>query len=117
MVASMRPGSVVCDVAIDQGGCCATAHATTYDEPIFEKHGVIHYCVANLPGAVPVSSTLALTNVTLPYTRKLARFGWRAALRADHGFADGLNVSAGSVTHLAVAEAHEMPHRSVESVL
>jgi alanine dehydrogenase len=117
MVASMRPGSVLCDVAIDQGGCCETSRATTYDAPVYEVHGVTHYCVANLPGAVPVSSTLALTNVTLPYARELARCGWRSALNADSGFAEGLNVSMGSVTHPAVAAALDVQHRCVGDVL
>jgi alanine dehydrogenase len=105
MVASMRPGSVLCDVSIDQGGCCATSRPTTYAEPAYEHAGVIHYCVANLPGAVPVSSTLAITNATLPYVHALADRGWREALAADPVLAAGLNVCAGEVTHPGVATA------------
>jgi alanine dehydrogenase len=110
MVTSMRPGSVVCDVSIDQGGCCETSRPTTYADPVYEHAGVTHHCVANLPGAVPVSSTLAITNATQPYVHALAGLGWRAALRRDPGLADGLNVCAGRVTHAAVAAALGFDH-------
>lgn len=105
MIASMRRGSVVCDVSIDQGGCCETSRPTTYNDPVYTHDGVIHHCVTNLPGAVPVSSTAALTNATFPYVRALATAGWQEALLADRGLAAGLNVCAGSITHPAVAAA------------
>ena len=105
MIRSMRSGSVVCDVSIDQGGCFETSRPTTYDDPVYEYAGVTHYCVANLPGAVPVSSTLAVTNATLPYVFALADRGWRDAIGADPVLAGGLNVCGGRVTHPAVAEA------------
>jgi alanine dehydrogenase len=117
MVASMRPGSVLCDVSIDQGGCCATSRPTTYAEPAYEHAGVIHYCVANLPGAVPVSSTLAITNATLPYVHALADRGWREALAADAALAAGLNVCAGEITHPGVAAAFGLDHTPVEEPL
>ena len=105
MLKLMRPGTVLVDVAIDQGGCFETSHPTTHAEPIFEVDGVVHYCVANIPGAVPCTSTLALTNATLPYAIKLADMGWEAACRADAGLAKGLNVVDGKVTVPGVAEA------------
>ena len=108
MLKLMRPGTVLVDVAIDQGGCFETAHPTTHAEPIFEVDGVVHYCVANIPGAVPCTSTLALTNATLPYAIKLADMGWEAACRADAGLAKGLNVVDGKVTFPGVAEAFGM---------
>jgi alanine dehydrogenase len=108
MVASMRPGSVLCDVSIDQGGCCETSRPTTYADPAYVHAGVTHYCVANLPGAVPVSSTLAITNATLPYARAIAADGWREAMRADSALAAGLNVCGGEITHPGVAAAFGM---------
>jgi alanine dehydrogenase len=117
MVASMRPGSVLCDVSIDQGGCCATSRPTTYDQPTYEHAGVIHYCVANLPGAVPVSSTLAISNATLPYVHAIADRGWREALTADPALAAGLNVCAGEVTHPGVAAAFGLHHTPVQELL
>ena len=108
MLKLMRPGTVLVDVAIDQGGCFETSHPTTHAEPIFEVDGVVHYCVANIPGAVPCTSTLALTNATLPYAIKLADMGWEAACRADAGLAKGLNVVDGKVTFPGVAEAFGM---------
>ena len=117
MVASMRPGSVLCDVSIDQGGCCETSRPTTYAEPAYVHGGVTHYCVANLPGAVPVSSTLAITNATLPYAQALAARGWRDALRDDPALAAGLNVCAGEVTHAGVAAAFGLAHTPVEELL
>lgn len=104
MVRTMQPGSVIVDVSIDQGGCVETSRPTTHHEPVFERHGVIHYCVANMPGAYPRLSTLALTDATLPYVLRLADQGL-AALRDDPGFAKGLNVADGRVTCRAVAEA------------
>lgn len=110
MLSLMRPGSVLVDVAIDQGGCFETSHPTTHAEPIYEVDGVVHYCVANIPGAVPCTSTLALTNATLPYALKLADLGWEAACRADAGLAKGLNVVDGKVTFPGVAEAFGMEY-------
>ena len=104
-IARMRPGSVVVDVAIDQGGCFETSHPTTHQDPTFVVDGVVHYCVANMPGAVPRTSTLALNNATLPYVLALADHGVAAALASDAGLAAGLNVHAGQVTCRAVAEA------------
>lgn len=108
MLALMRPGTVMVDVAIDQGGCFETSHPTTHAEPIYTVDGVVHYCVANIPGAVPYTSTLALTNATLPYAIKLADMGWEKACRADAGLAAGLNVVDGKVTFSGVAEAFGM---------
>ena len=105
MVKTMKPGAVLVDISIDQGGCFETSHPTTHAEPTFMVDGVIHYCVANMPGAVPRTSTLALTNATLRYVRALADFGWREALRRDPGLAAGLNVHAGEITHEVVAKA------------
>jgi alanine dehydrogenase len=105
MVSSMKKGSVIVDVAIDQGGCVETAHATTHSDPVYEVDGVIHYCVANMPGAVPRTSTIALTNATLPYTRTLASLGFKKAITADTGLAEGVNVYGGKITYKAVAES------------
>ena len=105
MVKTMKPGTVMVDIAIDQGGCFETSHPTTHAEPTFVVDGVIHYCVANMPGAVPRTSTFALTNATLPYVRALADLGWQAALKRDAGLAAGLNVHAGNITHEVVARA------------
>ena len=105
MVASMRPGSVIVDVAIDQGGCVATSRETSHHDPTYVEHGVVHYCVGNIPGAVPATSTFALTNATLAYLAELATLGPDAALTADPVLAGGLNVRDGEVVHPAVAEA------------
>ncbi len=105
MLGRMRRGSVLVDISIDQGGCFETSRATTHEDPTFVVDGVVHYCVANMPGAVPRTSTLALTNATLPYVLALAEHGWREALARDQGLRSGLNVHAGRVTHPAVAEA------------
>ena len=104
MIKRMKKGAVLVDISIDQGGCFETSRATTHDHPTFVVDGVIHYCVANMPGAVPRTSTYALTNATLPYVRALAG-GWREALQRDPGLAAGLNVHAGKVMHEAVAQA------------
>jgi len=103
MVRRMEKGGVLVDISIDQGGCFETSRPTTHAEPTYEVDGVIHYCVTNMPGAVPRTSTFALTNATLPYVRAIAQRGWRRALAADAGFANGLNVHAGRITHEAVA--------------
>jgi alanine dehydrogenase len=105
MVKTMKPGAVLVDIAIDQGGCFETSHPTTHAEPTFLVDGVIHYCVANMPGAVPRTSTFALTNATLPYARALADLGWQAASKRDPGLGAGLNVHAGHITHPVVAKA------------
>ena len=105
MVRTMRPGSVIVDVAIDQGGCVATAHETTHHDPTYVTHGVVHYCVGNIPGAVPATSTHALTNATLPYIVALAVHGTEEACRRDPVLAAGLNADDGKIVHPAVAEA------------
>jgi alanine dehydrogenase len=105
MVKTMKPGAVLVDIAIDQGGCFETSRPTTHAEPTFVLDGVIHYCVTNMPGAVPRTSTFALTNATLPYVKALADHGWKSALAKDAGLAHGLNVHAGQLTHEAVASA------------
>ncbi len=105
MIARMKKGAVVVDVAIDQGGCVATARATTFSDPSFLVDGVVHYCVTNMPAAVPHTSTLALTNATFPYVLKLAQHGASAAIRADQGMREGVNTFAGHLTHRAVAES------------
>jgi alanine dehydrogenase len=103
----MKPGAVLVDVSIDQGGCFETSHATTHSDPVFTVDGISHYCVANMPGAVPVTSTYALTNATMPYVSKLANLGAEEALKSDPGFANGLNVRAGVLTSKAVADSQE----------
>ncbi|HEX6353632.1 alanine dehydrogenase [Actinophytocola sp.] len=110
LVADMRPGSVLVDIAIDQGGCFEDSHPTTHAEPTYEVHNSVFYCVANMPGAVPRTSTYALTNVTLPYAQALAAKDWQAALRADAALAKGLNTHAGTLTNAPVAKAHNLSH-------
>ncbi len=109
MLKTMKRGSVLVDIAIDQGGCFETSHATTHDDPVFEVEGVIHYCVANMPGAVARTSTFALNNATLPFAVKLANQGAEAAMEADPHLAAGLNVSDGKIRHRAVADALDLP--------
>jgi alanine dehydrogenase len=109
MLKTMKRGSVLVDIAIDQGGCFETSHATTHDNPVFEVDGVIHYCVANMPGAVARTSTFALNNATLPFALRLANLGAEAAMKADPHLANGLNVSGGKIRHQAVAEALDLP--------
>jgi alanine dehydrogenase len=109
MVASMRDGSVVADIAIDQGGCIETSRPTTHSEPTFVEEGVVHYCVANIPGAVARTSTLALTSVTLPYLIKIADEGIEGAARGDASLAKGLSTLGGNLVSRPVAEAHELP--------
>jgi alanine dehydrogenase len=105
MIKTMKRGAVVVDIAIDQGGCFETSHATTHQDPVYEVDGVIHYCVANMPGAVARTSAFALNNATLPFALKLANLGAEAAMRADQHLANGLNVMGGKIKHQAVAEA------------
>jgi alanine dehydrogenase len=117
MIREMRPGAVLCDVAIDQGGCAETSRPTTHDDPVYTVDGVIHYCVANMPGAVPITSTKALTNVTLPYIEAIADEGLDAAVTRDRSLARGVNVLGGKVTYEAVAEAHGLDYVPLEDVL
>jgi len=105
MVRSMKPGAVIIDIAIDQGGCVETSHETTHADPVFERHGVVHYAVGNMPGAVPHTSTHALTNTTLPYLVELARLGPAEAARRDPALTHGFNVAGGKIVNAAVAEA------------
>jgi alanine dehydrogenase len=113
----MKPGSVLVDIAVDQGGCFEDTHATTHADPTYQVHNSTFYCVANMPGAVPNTSTYALTNATLPYAVALADKGWEAALRADHSLALGLNTHDGQVTNAPVADAHGMASVALETVL
>ena len=117
LVSRMKPGSVLVDIAIDQGGCFEDSHPTTHADPVFMVHNSVFYCVANMPGAVPNTSTYALTNATLPYVVELADNGWRAALTADSALAGGLNTLEGALTNAPVAQAHGYESVSVESVL
>ncbi|MFB6890318.1 alanine dehydrogenase [Kitasatospora sp. NPDC056327] len=117
LVSRMKPGSVLVDIAIDQGGCFEDSHPTTHAEPTFQVHNSVFYCVANMPGAVPNTSTYALTNATLPYVVELANRGWKEALRRDAALAKGLNVHEGQITFGAVAEAFGLESVSLESVL
>ena len=117
LVSRMKPGSVLVDIAVDQGGCFADSHATTHADPTFTVHSSLFYCVANMPGAVPNTSTYALTNATLPYVRAIANTGWIEALRADPSLALGLNTHAGHITSAPVAAAHGLGFRSLASVL
>lgn len=110
MVRRMRPGSVLVDIAVDQGGCFEDTRPTTHAEPTFPVHDTVFYCVANMPGAVPNTSTSALTNATMPYVRKIAALGWEKALAADPALAAGLNVADGVVVNEGVASAHGLPH-------
>lgn len=114
MLPLMRPGTVIVDVAVDQGGCFETTHPTTHSEPIYTLEGVVHYAVANIPGAVPYTSTLALTNATLPYALRIADMGWKEACKADAGLAEGVNVVDGKVTFKGVAEAWNLPYSKLE---
>ncbi|WP_375417651.1 alanine dehydrogenase [uncultured Hymenobacter sp.] len=117
MLRTMRPGTVLVDVAVDQGGCIETCRPTTHEDPTFIIDDVVHYCVANMPGAVPYTSTLALTNATLPYAVKLANLGWQEACRRDAALRLGLNVVHGEVVYKGVADAWGLPLVDVETVL
>ena len=117
MLGEMKDGAVLCDVAIDQGGCTETSHPTTHSEPVYVVDGVTHYCVANMPGAVPITSTKALTNVTLPYVEAIAELGLAEAVARDQALARGVNVLDGKVTYEAVAEAHGLDYHPLEDVL
>ncbi len=117
MLATMRPGSVLVDVAIDQGGCFETSHATTHEHPVYEVDGILHYCVANMPGAVARTATQALGNATLPFLLALADKGWRQACTDDPHLRAGLNIHAGQITYAAVGAALGQPHISAEEAL
>jgi len=117
MIPTMKPGTVLVDVAVDQGGCFETTVATTHDHPTFVVDRVIHYCVANMPGAVPRTSTLALTNATLPYALLIANKGWKKACTENEALKKGLNVVSGEVVYQGVAEAFGLPYKDVQTVL
>ncbi|MEK7693291.1 MAG: alanine dehydrogenase, partial [Chloroflexota bacterium] len=117
MVRAMGPGAVIVDVSIDQGGTCETSRPTTHHDPVYVEEGVVHYCVANMPGAVPITSTAALTAATLPYVLKLANLGTREALLADVALAKGVLISEGSVTYAALAESLHLPYVPLEQAL
>jgi alanine dehydrogenase len=117
LVSRMKPGAVLVDISVDQGGCFEDSRPTTHDDPTYRVHDAVFYCVANMPGAVPHTSTYALTNVTLPYAVELANRGWREALRADRPLALGLNTHDGSVVYPEVAQAHGLEHVSLDDVL
>jgi alanine dehydrogenase len=117
MLAGMKPAAVLVDVAIDQGGCFETSHPTTHSDPVYEVDGIVHYCVANMPGAVPISSTKSLTNVTLPYVESIANRGVTGAVAASPALARGVNVTSGAVTYRAVADAHRLPYVPLTDVL
>jgi alanine dehydrogenase len=117
MLPKMKPGSVIVDVAIDQGGSVETSRPTTHAEPTYVVDGVVHYMVANMPGAVPRTSTYALNNATLPFGLQIANKGWRKALHDDPHLKNGLNVAAGKVTYKAVAKALNLPYAPADSVL
>jgi alanine dehydrogenase len=117
MLAGMKPGAALVDVAIDQGGCFETSRPTTHDDPVFLVDGIVHYCVANMPGAVPVTSTKALTNVTLPFAEAIADKGVRIAIADDPALAKGVNVVGGHITYEAVADAHQLPYTPLDDAL
>jgi alanine dehydrogenase len=117
MLATMKPGAVIVDVAIDQGGCCETSHATTHSDPTYVVDGIVHYCVANMPGAVARTSTFALNNATLPFALALADKGWRQALKDDAHLREGLNVHDGKVTCKPVADAHGLAYTAAAGFL
>jgi len=117
MLKTMRPGTVLVDVAVDQGGCIETCKPTTHENPTFIIDDVVHYCVANMPGAVPYTSTLALTNATLPYALKLAGQGWKKACSENTDLKKGLNVIQGKVVYKAVADAFNLPYTDVKEFL
>ncbi|MCU1309760.1 MAG: ald [Candidatus Angelobacter sp.] len=117
MVSNMKKGAVIVDVAIDQGGCIETAKPTTHSNPAYTVDGVVHYCVTNMPGAVPHTSTLALTNATFPYVMKLAQMGAVAAIKADHGIKEGVNTYKGEITYAAVASSQNKPFKDVMTMV
>jgi alanine dehydrogenase len=117
MLGLMKKGAVIVDVAIDQGGCVETARATTHTDPVYDVDGITHYCVANMPGGVPITSTKALTNATLPYVEAIAEHGLAEAVARDRSLARGVNVLEGKITYEPVAEAHDLPYTPLGDVL
>ncbi|MCG8470696.1 MAG: alanine dehydrogenase [Desulfobacterales bacterium] len=117
MLSSMKPGSVIVDVAIDQGGCFETSKPTTHGDPIYSVSGIVHYCVANMPGAVPITSTIALTNATLPYAVEIANKGWKKACLENPGIKLGLNMVGETITYKGVADAFDLPYTPVSQML
>ena len=117
MLKDMNPGTVLVDVAVDQGGCIETCKPTTHEDPTYEIDGILHYCVANMPGAVPYTSTLALTNATLPYAIQLANKGWKKACKENNELKQGLNIVNGDVVYKGVSDAFDLPYVPVEDVL
>jgi len=117
MLGLMKPGTVIVDVAIDQGGCAETSHPTTHSDPVYVVDGIVHYCVANMPGAVPITSTKALTNVTLPYVEAIANHGFAGAVARDRALARGVNVLGGRLTYQAVADAHGLEYSPLGDLL
>jgi alanine dehydrogenase len=117
MLKTMKKGAVLVDVAIDQGGCFETSRPTTHQEPTFVVDGIVHYCVANMPGAVPLTSTMALTNATLPYAATIAGKGWKEAASSNEGIKAGINIADGLVTYRGVAEAYGMKCTPVDELL
>jgi len=114
MLKEMTPGTVMIDVSVDQGGCFETTHSTTHMDPIYEVDGIVHYCVANMPGAVPVTSTRALTNATLPYVTRLAEYGWEEACKRYEDLRQGLNILNGEVVYKNVADSLDLPYRELQ---
>lgn len=117
MLKEMQPGTVMVDVAVDQGGCFETTKPTTHENPVFVIDDVVHYCVANMPGAVPVTSTMALTNATLPYALQLANKGWAKACKGNYELKKGLNIVKGEIVYRGVAEAFDLPYKSIDQVI
>lgn len=117
MLSLVKPGTVLVDVAIDQGGCFETSHPTTHADPVYKIDGIVHYAVTNIPGAVPYTSTLALTNATLPYALRLADKGWIDACREDHGLAEGVNMVEGKITYRSVADAFGMQYTPLSEII
>jgi len=117
MLSLLRPGSVLVDVAIDQGGCFETSVPTTHDKPVYHVDGILHYCVANMPGAVPYTSTLGLTNATLPYAIQIAGKGWKSALQENPELQKGANIIGGDVVYKDVANAFDLPYKPLDEVL
>jgi len=117
MLGDMKKGAVLVDVAIDQGGCFETSKPTTHDNPIYEVDGIVHYCVSNMPGAVPYTSTLGLTNVTLPYAVDIANKGWKKALDENPEIKKGINIANGEIVYQDVADAFDMEYSAIDSVI
>jgi len=117
MVATMKPGSVLVDISVDQGGCFESTKATTHSDPVFTVANSLFYCVANMPGAVPNTSTFALANATLPYAVQIANKGWKKAVGDDAALAEGVNVTGGAITYAPVAEAHGYTYRALAEII